>query len=152
MNVAENELKKEYLWRYRDIKEEMHRAELTYKELRLSFYPSGGGNTSGSRHELNDLSETVMLIEAAEKRYLKKRYQRIKILTEIEDSIARLDKPKERDVLTHRYILLQKWEDICNELDMSWKQVHRVHSSALHNFEIPAAAQKNLKNFQNDIE
>ena len=148
MESTENELKKEYLWRYRDIKEEMHRAELAYKELRLSFYPSGGGNGGGGSHELNDLSDTVMLIEAAEKKYLKKRYQRIRTLIEIEDSIARLKEPRERDVLTHRYILIQKWEDICNELDMSWKQVHRVHSSALHNFEIPAAAQKKLKKFK----
>ena len=143
MNIAENELKKEYLWRYRDIKKEMRRAELVYKELRLSFYPSGGGNGGGGSHGLNDLSDTVMLIEAAKKKYLKKRYQRIRTLIEIEDSIARLKEQRERDVLTHRYILIQKWEDICDELDMSWKQVHRVHSSALHNFEIPTAAQKN---------
>ena len=44
--MEDNEKKKEYLWEYQAIKKEMLRAELVYKELRMSFYPShseGGG-------------------------------------------------------------------------------------------------------------
>ena len=35
--MEDNEKKKEYLWEYQAIKKEMLRAELVYKELRMSL-------------------------------------------------------------------------------------------------------------------
>lgn len=134
--MEDNEKKKEYLWGYQAIKKEMLRAELVYKELRMSFYPShseaGGGN-----HEPKDLSALVVRIKAAEQTYLKNRYRSIAKLQEISNAISRLTSVDERDVLTRRYIMNHRWEDICQELDISWTQIHRIHSKALNNFIIP---------------
>lgn len=143
-----NEEKKEYLWRYSEAKKDLEREELLYKEAVLSFYPSysiGGDGGSGT-HEAKDLSDRIVREEMIKKRYLKKRYLKLKILTEIKDAIERLDDPDEKNVLVYRYILLKKWDVICQELDISWKQIHRVHSRALEHFEIPARQQdKNVE-------
>ena len=55
-----------------------------------------------------------------------------KILNQIE----RLADENEKDVLLYRYIKLHKWEDICEEMHFCWKHIHRIHTSALENFEM----------------
>lgn len=134
--MESNEEKKEYLWQYQKAKKEMERAEIVYDELRKSFYPSQSGGGGGS-HEPKDLSALAVRLEAAEHKYLQNRYQSIEELQNIEDAIMQLESVDERNVLTRRYILNHRWEDICRELDISWTQIHRVHSKALSDFTIP---------------
>lgn len=140
--MENNEKKKEYLRQYQELKKEMLRAESVYKELRMSFYPSHSEG-SGGNHEPKDLSSLVVRIKAAEQAYLKERYRSMEKLQEINNAISRLASIDERNVLTERYIMNHKWEDICRELDISWTQIHRIHSKALSNFSIPG--QKNEK-------
>ena len=135
--MEDNEKKKEYLWQYQETKKEMNRAEGVYKELRMSFYPSHSEGGGGNSRELKDLSTLVVRIKAAEQNYLKKRYLSIMKLQEIDNAISRLTSADERNVLTRRYIMNHRWEDICRELDISWTQIHRIHSKALSNFIIP---------------
>lgn len=142
-----NEEKKEYLQRYSEAKKDLEREELLYKEAMLSFYPScsisGGGG--GGSHEPKDLSCKIIREDMIRKRYLKKRYRKLKILTEIKNAIERLSDTNEKNVLVYRYILLKRWDDICLELDISWRQIHRIHSQALEHFEIPTAARQQDK-------
>lgn len=146
----DNEKKKEYLQRYSKAKKDLERAELLYKEIMLSFYPSCsigemGGMGGSASHADKDLSDNVAHKEMIKKRYLKKRYQKLKILTEIKNAIERLDDPDEKNVLVHRYILLKRWDDICLDLDISWRQIHRIHSQALEHFDIPVQARQQDK-------
>lgn len=41
--------------------------------------------------------------------------------------------PDEREVLTRRYIMYQKWEDIADLMYSSLRKVHNLHSKALVN-------------------
>lgn len=158
MNISNkqeaNEEKKAYLWQYSEAKKDMEREELLYREAMVAFYPSYsiGGEGGGGSHEHKDLSDRIIREETIRKRYLKKRYLRLKILTEIKDAIERLDNSDEKNVLVYRYILLKKWDEICLELDISWKQIHRIHSRALEHFEIPHDRVKNIKKVKDDME
>lgn len=155
-----NEEKKEYLRRYGDAKKNLEREEILYKEAVSAFYPSysigGGSGGGGGSHEMKDLSDGIVHKETIRKRYLKKRYRKLKILTEIKNAIERLSDTDEKNVLVYRYILLKKWDDICLELDISWKQIHRIHSRALEHFEIPTATRQqdkeNDKKVKDDME
>ena len=48
-----------------------------------------------------------------------------------EAMIAGVKFPDEREVLTRRYILNQKWEDIADRMYFSLRQVHKLHSKGL---------------------
>ena len=135
--MDDNEKKKEYLWQYQEVKKEMQRAGDVYKELRMSFYPSQSGGGGSGSHEPKDLSMLIVRVKAAEQNFLEKRYQSLMKLQEIDNAISRMTSADERNVLTKRYIMNHRWEDICKELNISWTQIHRIHSKALSNFIIP---------------
>jgi len=84
----------------------------------------------------NDLSGYVALLDHEERLYIKKRYLCIKKCKEITDKIEGLENEDEKDVLLYRYIKLMKWEDICAEMNYSWRQTHYIHSRALNNFRL----------------
>lgn len=48
----------------------------------------------------------------------------------IEEAIESLDQTARR-ALRHRYIEGLTWEQICVEMDYSWRQIHRIHAGAL---------------------
>lgn len=50
---------------------------------------------------------------------------------EAEDIISGLRSLEEREVLTRRYIMYQKWDDIAVAMDFSRQHVTRIHGSAL---------------------
>lgn len=49
---------------------------------------------------------------------------------EIENAIASLPQ-LEREIMRYRYLQGLRWEDICVRMHYSWRQVHRLHASAL---------------------
>lgn len=145
--MEDNEKKKEFLWQYQKAKKEMERTEAVYEELHKSFYPSQSVNSGGggSSHSPKDLSALLVKLEAAEQRYQQDRSHSIDELRKIESSITQLKSVDERNVLTRRYILNHRWEDICKELDISWTQIHRIHAKALNNFSIPPEEENEKK-------
>ena len=52
---------------------------------------------------------------------------------EVEDIINTVRLPDEREVLTRRYIMLQKWEYIAEKMFMTTRNVHYLHGNALKN-------------------
>ena len=135
--TEENEKKKEYLRGYERAIRQMERSELRIKEIRLNkLCPSVIIDDMPHGTSKNDLSSYAAALDQEEQDYMKARYQRIKLCTEISDKIESLKNEDEKDVLMYRYIKLMKWEDICTKMQRSWKQVHRIHSSALKNFEM----------------
>lgn len=133
----ETERKKEYLKRYEHALRQMERHELRIKEIRYNkMCPSIilDGMPHTSNH--NDLSSYAALLEQEERKYLKARYQRIKMCREISDKIERLEQEDEKDILTYRYIKLMKWEDISEKMLYSCQHVHRIHNKAIQNFKM----------------
>ena len=47
-----------------------------------------------------------------------------------------MENEDEQRVLRLRYIRGLKWEEVAVEMGYSWKQIHRIHSSALTNFKM----------------
>ena len=62
-----------------------------------------------------------------------KLYQKIK---NIEAIINDLPESGQRLLMRKRYMQGILWEQICIDMNYSWKQIHRIHSKALQNIKI----------------
>ena len=87
-------------------------------------------------HSNNDLSSYAVQLEREKNKYLKCRYRRIRKRKEITDKIERLVDEDEKDVLMYRYIKLLKWVDIREKMGVTERQMYRMHSQALKNFNL----------------
>lgn len=56
---------------------------------------------------------------------------------EIREVINQVQDNSQRLVLKLRYIQFYKWEAVASEMDLSLKQVHRIHNEALQAVKIP---------------
>lgn len=136
----EIEQKKEYLRQYRDAVRQMERSELIINELRINKMHPGlvlDGSPRGSAQ--SDLSAYAVKLEEETEKYLKARYQRIRLCTEIRDRIEAMADEDEKDILTYRYIKLMRWEGkngICKKMGISERGAYRLHGQALQHFKI----------------
>lgn len=133
----ENEQKKEYLKSYRraikreqDILDEIQRLRLD------KMFPSmiDDGMPHGSSH--SDLSDYVAILDEQIELLKKERLEKVRCYQKIERQIRQMENEDEQEVLRLRYILGMKWEEVAVKMGYSWRQIHRIHSSALLNFEI----------------
>lgn len=133
----ENEQKKEYLKSYRraikreqDILDEIQRLRLD------KMFPSmiNDGMPHGSSH--SDLSDYVAILDEQIELLKKERLEKVRCYQKIERQIRQMENEDEQEVLRLRYILGMKWEEVAVKMGYSWRQIHRIHSSALLNFEI----------------
>lgn len=137
LTTEEIEVKKEYLRGYGRAVRQMERSELKIAEVRLNkICPSVNNDGMPHAHSNSDLSGYAALLDEEEKRYMKARYERIKLCRDISDKIERMSNEDEKDVLMYRYIKLMKWEDIAVKMDYSWQHLHKIHARALHDFKI----------------
>lgn len=56
---------------------------------------------------------------------------------QIFSALEKMDNRDERLLLTYRYMDNVSWEEIAGNLSVSMRTVHRIHSSALQNFQVP---------------
>ena len=133
----ENEQKKEYLKSYRraikreqDILDEIQRLRLD------KMFPSvvNDGVPHGSSH--SDLSDYVAILDEQIELLKKERLEKVRYYQKIERQIRQMENEDEQEVLRLRYILGLKWEEVAVKMGYSWKQTHRIHSSALQNFKM----------------
>ena len=133
----ENEQKKEYLGSYRraikreqDILDEIQRLRLD------KMFPSvvNDGMPHGSSH--SDLSDYVAILNEQIELLKKERLEKVRCYQKIEKQIRQMENEDEQEVLRLRYILGMKWEEVAVKMGYSWKQTHRIHSSALKNFKM----------------
>lgn len=133
----ENEQKKEYLKSYRraikreqDILDEIQRLRLD------KMFPSvvNDGMPHGSSH--SDLSDYVAILDEQIDLLKEERLERVRCYQKIERQIRQMENEDEQEVLRLRYILGMKWEEVAVKMGYSWKQTHRIHSSALKNFKM----------------
>lgn len=136
-NQEENEQKKEYLKSYRraikreqDILDEIQRLRLD------KMFPSvvNDGMPHGSSH--SDLSDYVAILDEQIELLKEERLEKVRCYQKIERQIRQMENEDEQEVLRLRYILGMKWEEVAVKMDYSWKQTHRIHSSALQNFKM----------------
>lgn len=133
----ENEQKKEYLKSYRraikreqDILDEIQRLRLD------KMFPSvvNDGMPHGSSH--SDLSDYAAILDEQIELLKEERLERVRCYQKIERQIRQMQNEDEQEVLRLRYILGMKWEEVAVKMGYSWKQTHRIHSSALKNFKM----------------
>lgn len=133
----ENEQKKEYLKSYRraikreqDILDEIQRLRLD------KMFPSvvNDGMPHGSSH--SDLSDYAAILDEQIDLLKEERLERVRCYQKIERQIRQMENEDEQEVLRLRYILGMKWEEVAVKMGYSWKQTHRIHSSALQNFKM----------------
>ncbi len=136
--MTENEQKKEYLNQYRNANRKYRLLLEQERGLRLemqgakpveySDMPKGSGQT--------DLSTAMAKLDELFSKIEKKKLEMLNIRIGIENCIADLYDGLQGRVLYLRYICLMTWEDICVEIDYSWRQTHYLHSKALSNLKI----------------
>ncbi len=133
----ENEQKKEYLKSYRravkreqDILEEIQRLRLD------KMFPSvvNDGMPHGSSH--SDLSDYMAIMDEQIELLKEERLEKVRCYQKIERQIRQMENEDEQEVLRLRYIKGLKWEEVAVKMDYSWRQIHRIHSSALISLKI----------------
>lgn len=124
---------KEQLRTYRDLRKERDDLARKIHELEWSMYGpraqrldgmpragSGGDGLEGQMDRHNELREL----------YRSKVAELGRQLLAIERAIERLSS-RERQLIRLHYIEGLTWEQVCNEMNYSWSQVHRDHREAL---------------------
>ena len=83
---------------------------------------SGGGDA---------MTSIVAELVGLQEKYRAKLLQLTRAQAEVEDMIGSLDDPIERRLMRYRYIVGMVWEEVCVEMNYSWRQTHRIHSAVL---------------------
>lgn len=138
MGNAENEIKKEYLRRYRGHVQRIQRIEAELSELRamkvsVSVHNDGMPRGSGQ----SDLSGYAAELDQAERRLIEERRCRVNTYKDISARIKDLSSEDESNVLFYRYIKGFAWWEIAEKLGFSERQVYRYHGKALAHISIP---------------
>ena len=136
---SENDLKKEYLRKYRTHVRRIHRINAEIAELR-SMKISPSVNNDGMPHGgcgQSDLSGYAAELDSMVQELIDERYCRIKDYQEIVVRIKKLKSENEKDVLFYRYIRGMDWWEIAEKMKFSERQIFRIHGKALANFKIP---------------
>ena len=135
---SENDLKKEYLRKYRTHVRRIHRINAEIAELR-SMKLSPSLNNDGMPHgsSQSDLSGYAAELDSMVQELIDERYCRIKDYQEIVGRIKKLKSENEKDVLFYRYIRGMDWWEIAEKMKFSERQIFRIHGKALANFKIP---------------
>ena len=136
---SENDLKKEYLRKYRTHVRRIHRINAEIAELR-SMKISPSVNNDGMPHGgcgQSDLSGYAAELDSMVQELIDERYYRIKDYQEIVGRIKKLKSENEKDVLFYRYIRGMDWWEIAEKMKFSERQIFRIHGKALANFQIP---------------
>ena len=136
---SENDLKKEYLRKYRTHVRRIHRINAEISELR-SMKISPSVNNDGMPHGgcgQSDLSGYAAELDSMVQELIDERYYRIKDYQDIVGRIKKLKSENEKDVLFYRYIRGMDWWEIAEKMKFSERQIFRIHGKALANFKIP---------------
>ena len=132
---TENDIKKEYLNRYlKSVKRERYILEEIQRLREDKMFPSIVNDGMPKGNKCSDLSYFAVILDEEIEKLKEERLEKVRAYSEISKNIRRMENDNEREVLTLRYIKGLKWEEICVEMRYSWKHIHRIHSSALNNF------------------
>ena len=123
---------KHQLQQYRWLQKNITRLEARLLELeteatrittRLTKEPRGGGN-------INKVSSLVAQIIDTKDEINDRLQEAYKTQAKIELAIEALPE-QEKYLVRARYVECRSWEQICVDMNYSWRQTHRIHSEAL---------------------
>lgn len=124
---------KDRLRGYQDTKKEIKRLDDEIVELEAEMIYPSSPNLDGMPHGGAGGDAFLRYMDrkdALTQDYYLAKERLIDELSNIERAIQHLpDKPK--TVVWLRYVGCRRWEDICEEMHYSWKQVHNFHAAAL---------------------
>lgn len=108
------------------IKEKLAEIEETYtqvKAMKIDGLPKG--------KSVNDyIADAIIKIEELKSVYNKKISEILEFQIKIENAIDELE-PEERILIRKRYIDGLKWEEVCQELNISWRTAHRLNKKIM---------------------
>lgn len=96
-----------------------------------------GMPSSGTKKQEAPFVNAVMKIIELEKVIDAEIDRFVDLKKEIRDVINKIPDNNQKLVLKLRYIQFLKWESVAAEMDLSLKQVHRIHNEALKNVKLP---------------
>ena len=124
---------KKQLYTYKDLLAECIHIRERLKRLELLMYSPSSSNFSGMPRGSNASSPVESLADkhmTLERRYRKQLEKLAVAQTEVEDMIEGLELT-ERTLTRYRYLDGLAWEKICDKMNYSWRQVHRIHNKML---------------------
>lgn len=134
----ENELKKQYLNRYKCARMRAKRVAEQIQQLRLdTMFPclQGDGMPRGSNQ--SDLSDYMERHDKLMEKLKKEELDAIEQYTNIHRAIEWMEDEEEKEILERKYLMRKSWETIAKELGISRRTAIRIHGNALINFKIP---------------
>ena len=136
--MTDNDKKKDYLNSYKNLCKKLKSLEDQLQSLRETEESAKIPSISDmpKAHNQTDLSDVMVRIEEVYTKIVRLRAECLEKKLEIESRIADMDDGIEADILRKRYLEFKSWEEICVELNYSWRQTHRLHSNALSNFKM----------------
>lgn len=128
MNKAEL---KRYLPLKKEAEELRLQAERLAKDIKSLKAVAMDGMPKGNA--VNDsIGNLVAKVDKLMRDYLHKYDEALCELYKIERCIESLDNETERVLMSKRYLQGLNWEDICVDMNYSWRQVHRIHAQILN--------------------
>lgn len=131
---------KEYLLRYRIAYREAQDTEQRITQLRLKYAAPAAIEYSDmpkAHNSEHDLSDYIVKLDKLTDHLISKYTRCMGIEGDILRRLDMMDKQEEREVLRMRYIDGYRWDEIADRLHYSYRQVTRIHGTALLNFPLP---------------
>ncbi len=123
---------KEYLGQYRSLKTDIDGKNEQLKELReLAESVSHSTETGGSGGTSDKVGKTVAKIIDLENEISCQIDKLLELKKEIESTIAKVEDPVLRQLLTLRYINGREWLRIAFDFGYEIRQIYRLHNKAL---------------------
>lgn len=127
-----------WLWRYRDNLKKQRILQQHIRELRSiaeritpTLSPTPGGAGDG-----NALPRAVESLVNAQKDLADQVEQCNLIRAEVSEAIETVEKTRDREILSRRYILGQKFEQIAVQMLLDYRWVRRCHNRAVRNMKL----------------
>lgn len=132
---TENEQKKRYLKSYKESIKAVKIITDEIEQLRLDkVSPTVINDGMPHSSNCNDLSAYAAKLDELETQLHKERFKRISIYSDIIKQIEEMENETEKNVLRLKYIRCLNWEEVAVEMGYSWQHIHKLHGSALKNF------------------
>lgn len=139
-------MNKERLRQYGAIKKELDSIRQQLEEVGAEIYSPRQTQITGMPGGRSGASEQLETLIVKQDKLIHLYRNQLEKLTddrvEIETALSELP-PNERVILRCHYIQGHNWEEVCMIVGYSWRQVHRIHSSALQRLR---EKEKNKKN------
>lgn len=124
---------KEDLIKYHKVKQEIFQIKEKLAEIEETYTQVKAMKIDGlpKSRSVNDyIADAIIKIEELKDVYNKKISQILEFQIRIENAIDELE-PEERILIRKRYIDGLKWEEVCQELNISWRTAHRLNKKIM---------------------